>query len=327
VSDVSLPGNKKESFLAGLLSTVKENRISSEIRAHVQAGGSYKLLRVHVVDKRPRALFRFLSPEGGLNYHDVIPMRDPDGRMVAEDIHVYLSGETLGQTYRRNLLPGLIELTDGGREKLSETEKQLIDSLPKIDAFNKAMQAGDMREAVKIYKGFPGELQQVKVFVLGYVRAAAGVDHAELLKALEKYRKLFPTDPAIDLVSVTYYALTKKYDLALRSVDPVEKAIGGDPYLHVLRANILLEANRIKDARAAAEKAIEQEPGMTAAYWSRIGVSLHEKNHAETLLWLKKVAEKTTQEIGDLGDAPDYQAFVKSPQHAEWVKWYAMRKK
>ena len=140
------------------------------------------------------------------------------------------------------------------------------------------------------------------------------------------YRKLFPADAAVDFLSIDYLILKKQYDDALRCIDKTDQAVGGDPYLHVMRANTLIGAKRYKEACAAAEKAIEQEPTLSAAYWSRIIVAVNEKNHVETLVWLKKLVEKTAEEVADLTKVNEYAEFVKSPQHAEWLKWYAGKK-
>src|SRR5687768_14110088 len=53
----------------------------------VRRGGQLKLLRVHTVDGRPRALVRYIGVRGTVEYLDFLPVRRPDGRVVAEDIH------------------------------------------------------------------------------------------------------------------------------------------------------------------------------------------------------------------------------------------------
>jgi hypothetical protein len=58
-----------------------------------------------------------------------------------------------------------------------------------------------------------------------------------------------------------------------------------------------------------------------------VAVALREKNHQDTLAWLKKVVEQTGAEIQDLTELDDYAGFARSPEHAAWVRWYAARKK
>jgi hypothetical protein len=69
------------------------------------------------------------------------------------------------------------------------------------------------------------------------------------------------------------------------------------------------------------------EPDLAPAYDSRITVSLSEKNHNDTLRWLRQYVEKCGVEMEDLTKLPDYADFVKSPKHGEWTKWYQQNKK
>src|SRR5262245_56395065 len=55
--------------------------------ASVRRGAQVKLLRVHTVDGRSRALVRYISPRGSVEYFDFLPARGSDG-LVAEDIQL-----------------------------------------------------------------------------------------------------------------------------------------------------------------------------------------------------------------------------------------------
>lgn len=327
IADLTLSGTNKESVLKGLKTAAARNSFVDQIMAEIEKGGSYKLLRVHEVDGRTRALLRLLTTESGVNYHDILLTRYPDGRVSLEDVYVFAAGEMLTQSVRRLLLPAAAELDRGLVARLRGTDQLYYSNLPKIQGMVRAVQAGNGREAVATYKALPAGLRQNKVILLFYLRAAAEVDDAEYTAALETFRQQYPADPAIDFISIDYFLLRKQYDESLRCIGAVAKAVGGDPYLHALRANVLVEAGRFPDARAAAEKAVAEEPSLPEAYWSRVSVALREKDHKDTLAWLKKVVEKTGAEIEDLAELDDYKEFVRAPEHAAWVKWYADRKK
>jgi predicted Zn-dependent protease len=162
---------------------------------------------------------------------------------------------------------------------------------------------------------------------LRYLWDAEAVSDTEFLVALDGFRRQFPKDPALAFQDIDYYRLNRNFEEALRSIDRAEKAIGGDPYLNALRAKLLVKAWRHKEARVAADKAIEQEPELTHGYWGRIAVALAETHHTDTLTWLKKLVENTGQSVGDLRKDPDYGVFVRSPEYREWVNWYSGRKK
>ena len=59
-----------------------------------------------------------------------------------------------------------------------------------------------------------------------------------------RFSQAHPNDAMIDLISVDAYILRKAYDKALEAIDRVDKAIGRDPYLKVLRGNVLLREKK-----------------------------------------------------------------------------------
>jgi tetratricopeptide (TPR) repeat protein len=172
----------------------------------------------------------------------------------------------------------------------------------------------------------PKKYQEEKPVLLVYMQATAhlGADgEADYLAGLERFRELYPDDAAIDFISIGYFHLKKRYDEVRRSIDRIDKAVGGDPYLDVLRGNAWMEDGRFEEARQAMEKAIEEEPDLARAYWTRIALSLREQKHADTLKWLQTIVEKCHVAIKNLNEVPEYAEFVKSPQYGEWQKWCA----
>jgi hypothetical protein len=56
-------------------------------------------------------------------------------------------------------------------------------------------------------------------------------------------------------------------------------------------------------------------------------VSLSETNHADTLMWMIKMAEATGQGPGDMRRDPECDVFLRTPQYREWLDWAAMHKR
>lgn len=293
----------------------------------VRRGGQFKFLRVHTVDGRPRALMRRIGPHGAVDYLDFVPVRRASGRVVAEDIFSASNGELATETVRRLQLKVAAEQQQGPPGHPPSTARLWVPNIAKINAMHKASIDRKYAEAVAIYHTLPKEIRGEKSVYLHYLWDTEAVSPAEFLIALDGFRRQFPGDPALVFQDVDYYCLNRNFEEALRSIDKAEKAIGGDPYLNALRAKILVKAWRHKEARAAADKAIEQEPTLTHGYWGRIAVALAETHHADTLALLKKLVENTGQAVGDLRNDPDFVVFVRTPEYAEWVKWYAGRKR
>jgi tetratricopeptide (TPR) repeat protein len=293
----------------------------------VRRGGQLKFLRVHTVDGRSRALVRYIGPRGGVDYLDFLPIRQANGRVVAEDFYSASNGELATESLRRLQLKVAAEQQRGPAGHPASTAKLWVPCVPKINEMYRASIERKYSQAIAVYRTLPAEIRADKSIYLRYLWDAEAVSDAEFLVALDGFRRQFPGDPAQAFQDIDYYCLTRNFESALRSIDKAEKAIGGDPYLNALRAKLLVKAWRHKEARVAADKAIEQEPGLTHAYWGRIDVALAETHHADTLAWLKKLVENTGQVVGDLRNDPDYAVFVRSPEYAEWLRWSAARKR
>ena len=322
ISDLDLPGADRRGLLAGAQRSLQQGGFGRQILKGIEEGGSYKFLRIHSVDGRPRALFRMVAGEGAVNYHDYSVARFPDGSVGMEDVYVFVTGEALSQSLRRLLIPAL----QGGKGSGQQTAKDFT----ALSEMSRAMQQGQFPAAVAKYHQLPQSLQDSKPVLVIYMQALAQQGDAaekDYAAAMEKFRKLYPDDAAVDFISIDYYAIKKQYDDAVKAIAAVQKAMGGDAHLESMRANILSEAGRYDEARAAAEKAVKDEPDLDSGYWSRVTVSLREKKYADTLEWLKKVVEQCKMEVQDLTQNPEFGGFVKSPQYREWKKWYQAHSK
>ena len=295
--------------------------------ASVRRGGQVKLLRVHTVDGRPLALVRYIGPRGSVEYIDFVPARTGDGRLVAEDMHIAGNGELASVTLRRPQLKIAAEQKQGPPGHPPSNSRVWVSHIPKLNAMYRQCIDRKYAQAVATYKSLPAEIQTDKSIFLRYLWAAEAVGDTEFLLALDGFRQQFPSDPALDFQNIDYYRLMRNFDAALKTIDKAEQSIGGDPYLNALRAKMLVKAWRFKEARVEADKAIEHEPGLTHGYWGRIDVAVAEANHADTLAYLKKLAENTGHVAGDLRKDLDFAVFIRTPEYREWLKWSAERKK
>jgi tetratricopeptide (TPR) repeat protein len=323
--DLGLPAAAQGEFLKGARTSLQRGGFAQQIRKATADGGSYELLRVHPVNGQGRALFRMVTTDGSINYHDYTLARFPNG-VGMEDVYVYASGELLSQTVRRIVTPLLVASRGGFLGKGPDNE--YVSNFPTLQAMMKAAQEGQWAQAAADYRRLPQQMQDNKAILVLYMQTVAQgeeLTEKDYLAAMEKFRKLFPDDPALNFISIDYYFLKKRYDDALKAVDGLDRAIGGDPYLGALRAGLLVEARRYDEARPLAEKAIQAAPTVANAYGIRLLVSLREKNFVDTLQWLKKLVQACNAPMDDLPGNPEYAEFVRSPQYREWLAWYRAR--
>ena len=306
-------------FRAGVLDTVRmSGGLTTQVAAAVEQGGSYRLLRIHRVDGQPRALFRLLLPEGaGVNYHDFTFTRDTAGKLRTGDVHLALSGEFLSDTLRRAYLPVVAQVAGLKLNERDAAYIQHLDDLSKMVA-----EAGEerFREALAIFRALPAPLQGDKNVLLIRLQAAQKVSDEEYSQSIDDLVRHFPRDSSVALLTIDGHLLRGRFAPALAAVDTLDKALGGDPYLDVLRAGIKYQAGDLAAAEIAARKAIAAEPTLEDAYWQVATVSLDTKSYDTTVEMLDLLQQRFGIELEDLTKVPEYADFVKSPEYRKWAQ-------
>jgi tetratricopeptide (TPR) repeat protein len=315
-----------EEFRRGYLAGVKKagaGQMAMQIIDAVKKGGMFKVLRVRSVGGRPHVLIRLVVPDQGVNYQELTLTRHADGEIGVEDIFVLLTGEMLSQTMRRMVINIAAESEPGLLGRLTAPEKLYAKHWSTIQTIITNVREGRLQPAFTLFRQLPIELQRDKVVELMGLSAARGVSDDEYLRLLEEFRLNHPGDATVDLVSIDYYLLKKQHDECLACIDRVEKAVGGDPYLAFIRGNTFFDRGSYTEAKQEFEKAIEQEPTLQDAYWSRITVALKEENHADTLDWLKRIVERCNVVMDEdaMRAAPEYTAFVNSREFSDFHHW------
>lgn len=302
-ADLDLPSGFREGIIRGT-SSVSEN-----ITSIVSDGGSCKFLRVSKNDAK-RILFRMILPDERVDYYEMVVGRDENGSLRVRDMHVFSSGEMLTQVLRRLYIVALVQQG----QKVPPNDN-IMQKLPEMMV---AMKEGRPKDVLAMYGKLPRELQRERIFLITRIHAAReAAANKELLDALKDFRAAFPDDPCVDLLSYDYHLRKKDYKNLLGIVDRLEKVVGGDPYLNVLRADFLIETDDLAAARKNAMLAVEQEPTLKA-YMSLVTISLRERNFDETVQHLETMARKFDVIVN--GDSEEFAEFVKSPQYQKWRK-------
>lgn len=311
----------KQDFATGFKhAQTQKGAVFQQVIEAVTNGGTFKFLRVHTIKPHKRAMFRMTLPGAGFNYHDWVLARRPDGRIRGVDVYVFLSAELMSKTIRRAYLPLAAHESRGIVAKLTGQEQEFVKHLPQLMAMSDHLKEGRFREVLDTYRQLPHGLKIDKNFLLVRFQAAPNLGDEEYTAVIEDFRKYHPDDPCLDILSIDTSILKKDYAKALASIDRLDKAVGGDPYLDTRRADVYLEDQKPDAAKQAARRAIEREPNLIDAYWSLVAISLKEREFAETLELLNILGEKFDIVIEDLDTIPDYAGFVESPHYQQWLK-------
>ncbi len=311
------PGDpaKKRGFREGVTKGGKAS-LSRSILEAIRESGSYKLLRIRKGDAGTSAVFRMLMSDGAVNYHEMLL----PGDCRISDVHVATTGEWMSQTLRRPYLLMLAEEQKGLIEKLLLGEGDFLRSAPRIREAQRLFLSGDAAGSLRILRALPEALRKERFILNQEVAVAARLGSQEMEETLAVFEKAHPGDPALEFLLLDRYVDRKEHDRALVCVDRLDKAVGGDPHLDFLRANICYAAGRFEEAKAHARRAIEGEPTLGGPYWTLVTVSLDQKDYPETARLLTLVQEKLGVGLQDLHGVEAYAGFVESEAYREWKR-------
>lgn len=299
--------------------TQRSTGIAFQIADSAANGGSYHFLRLCTKADQKRAVFRLLTSESGVNYHELVLGRLPDGEVRIVDIYVYMAGEPFSTTIRRNFVPVAAEASKGILAKLTQAENDYVKHLDVIVRMARAQQSGRYQEVLDLYAGLPPSLKKEKNFLMMRLLAASKVDKSVYRRTLDTFAVHFPGDPSLDLLLIDKYSLAHEYDKALACIDRLDAALDGDPYLDFLRANVKLAQDDQEAARQFATRAIETDETLVKAYWVLVAMSLERKDFDETNRLFGLMEEKCGVQFADLAQLPTYAEYAKSPQYREWL--------
>lgn len=300
-------------------STWAKNSFPKQVMAMIAQGARYKFLRLQKDGGKVRALFRFLPPSGGVNYHEYMFVRK-GGRVVLSDLYVYVSGETISETIRGFCRTAMADSDRKGGKKLTPEQSDFLEAAEILADIKKLRDEGEAAKALKRWDELPETLKKEKSACLIRVLCASeSGDEATYARVIEEFEKAFPKDPALDLISFDGLWMKKKYDEVLVLLERLDRRVGGDPYLTFLRGSALMEKGSYAEALAQADRACADEPDLYDPHFLRISIALTEKKWADTATRIDEF-EKKFFELGDLEEWPEFAEFVKSKEYADWKK-------
>jgi hypothetical protein len=284
----------------------------------VQRGGSYRFLRCRTVDGRRRALFRALAADRAHNYHEYWLDMSADGSVRGVDLTLYLTGEIISDNFRQYFLPSAHQTAKGGVEQLSAADRDFLASSPQLAVMGQA----DSRQVIDAYLRLPDSMKRRRLMLNLRLRAAQSLGDAEWLRAIDDFLKYYPSEPTRDVILLDAFILRKQYEQVLAAIDRLDKLVGGDPFLKVRRADLLLGLGKTDEAWKVTEAAIVLEPTLNWAYLSAADQSVKNRNFAKTAELLTTMVSKLKMTPDFAMFDPAYAEFRKSNEYKGWLESY-----
>jgi tetratricopeptide (TPR) repeat protein len=297
-----------------------QNIVFSGQQARDAAGQTpaLRFLSIRIAEGDPRPLFRLLLPNR-LDYLEFVLGKTSEGKTRIVDVYSTLYGELATETLRSTVLDDPASLAIANQLR-APTPGDLALCIGKASHMTGLFLDNKPKEALQFFKENAREFKTSKVAYRIRFTIAQQVGMDEYLKALEDFERDFPQDPSLTFRRVERRLLTKDREKGLEAIDALDRAVKGDPYLNVLRAQLHLDVKDFAKARACAEKATRDEPGLDRGWWTAISVCLAQKDFAETAKLLSAAEKALKITLGDLRDVSEFEEFVKSSEYKEWIR-------
>lgn len=291
--------------------------------------GDYQFLRASETPDGAQSIMRLILPDGGLNYHRLVLGRNTQNKPCVVDLFVYLSGEPLSHTFGR-LIAQLTPNTKSPDAKATQAARQFQD-------MSVAVQRGNPAHALAIYDSMQPKWQQQKTIMQVRIMAASRVVVNNLQKgqpmgddyrkAVNDFQQAFPNAENLALTLIDFYVLNKDFKQARAAVDQLDKQVGGDPFLNLLRGSIALAQGKKQAGKNFYTQLIKDMPKNTAPYTSLTDLALVDEDFMEVTRLLISAEENTDIRFEpDFNGADGFKAYVASPEYEKW-KTYKRGKK
>jgi tetratricopeptide (TPR) repeat protein len=316
--EVEYPDQVKQIFLEA---ASKQSMFASLIE-QVRNFGDYRFLKLKQVGNAYDPIFRLVSHNGGISYHEFKLTLNSSGRPIAADFYTtalgtWTQGEIVG-----NMMPQL-HVRDGSIE-ISDLGKLFQAHSSTFSKMLRAVNTGEeLEEALEEFRKLPEKLYEDRRFLTMATAIASRISQEELKVEVERFSRTISDESILDPFLVDLLSRQEKTDEALEVIQRMDDRIGGDIFLDFLRANAFLASGRLEEAFDFAERVRIALPNIYAIYRTCIVVAARRNDFQQVTRLLREIESKFDQaidivsimldeELADYVESSEFQKFKES---------------
>ena len=281
--------------------------------------GKYKLLRIKDYPNNPTALFR-LANEQGINYHELY-LGEREGKVYVKDFYIYRGGLSFSHTLHRIYYSTLSENKNSIKiNQLPKVEREFIENIGLIDSIGTLVNQNQHQQALELAETLPATLQKDKMVRVMQINVAYRSDSTKYEKLLNQLRNDYD-DATAEFLDMQFAYMGRDSLHLLEKIDALDKKLGGDPYLNVIRADVYSTFKQNDKVLESLNTAIKQEPDMEDAYWRLVNVMNQEGRYDEAVAYFSTIKEKFDTNVADFlpPDDPDFEKLRATDSYKQWV--------
>ena len=309
----------KKGYLKGINKSITS--VPKRIIEEINSGSYYDFVSFRY-DEEFRTyfmLFRIFSLETGINYHDY-RVSKRGNEYVFNDIYIYLSGETLSDSFNRMYLFSLPKNKLFGIFNTSETKD--LNTL--IEVFN-LYRDEKIEESYNKLAEIKSDIAKDKFLLTLKSVMAFQISEEDYLKCIEELLQTFPDDPTLYLAETDYHIYKGDLDNALSTLNKLQDQTQDD-FLNYLKGNLEFDRGNIKEAQKLYKYIIENYADFFTAYSNYLAcISLSGEFNAgvdilenlTNLGYEKNELIVFVEELNEDG-SNEFEAFAKSEEFINW---------
>lgn len=298
--------------------------LATKISEVVDNGGDYAYLHSYIDEEgAPHAVFRLITEDLGINYHDYL-MSVKEEEVKVNDIYVYMTGEYLSET-----MGVVMGLAMQSPESSSESANSFREGMNTIQLAMRNLAMGDHKRAATMIEGMSGMITETSIYKTAY-REVMGVARPEQfqeeLEFQHSHRDSIPDDEL--LTGISFWIVQEESGKLNDVLDELERRLGGDgdPFLNIHRATAAMGDKDWTKAEALINDYINRDsaPFYGELYLIYLNIERGALSKActayENFLTTYGLSPFTGEAILD-----NYPSFVKSEVYQKWFVEYTER--
>ncbi|MGD8570074.1 MAG: hypothetical protein PVJ39_18450 [Gammaproteobacteria bacterium] len=302
------------------------DRIEESVKGIIKNGGRWDFVRVmqsSADEQNHDCLIRLTTHDGGLSYLKLRLRKTGDDYSIS-DIYRYNIGMSLTETIVH--LYNYTKIIDRNvkyqiLEKKDDYEKRFKEVWTTVKLFNSAYLNNDYDRVMDHYNNLPAELKGDTLFLVSLIELAGAIDNEKYKEALALMHKYYDGQ-SMQVYLIDYYFFNGQYDAAKAEIDKLEKLVGPESGLDVLRASMAVYEKDYNTAMAYAKQALQKDADNKSAYDLLYDLFLDLQRYDDVVLILDIMENKFDYSYDRtlFEDEPDYAGFVKSEAYQTWSK-------